>query len=263
LDDNGNLKGVAGVPPDYFNEDGQLWGMPVFRWEILKKQKYAWWVQRIRKNLELYDLLRLDHFRAFSAFWEVPEGEATAINGKWKASPGVDFFNTLKKEIGKLPFVAEDLGDIDEAVYSLRDKFKLSGMKVLQFAFGDNLPGSAYAPHNYTSDFFVYSGTHDNNTIKGWFEQDITPSIKKQLKKYTGIKVKKDNIHKIIIRLAFASVAKTVIIPLQDHLGLGAFARMNQPATTTGNWLWRLKPKHLTYVSGNRLRAWTKLYRRY
>ena len=263
LDKSGKLKGIAGVPPDYFNEGGQLWGMPVFRWEILKKQKYEWWIHRIRKNLEFYDLLRLDHFRAFSAFWEVPEGETTAIKGNWKPGPGVDFFNTLKKEIGELPFVAEDLGDIDEAVYSLRDKFKLPGMKVLQFAFGDNLPGSDYAPHNYTSDFFVYSGTHDNNTIKAWFKEDITPSIKKQIKEYTGIKIKKANIHKVIIRLAFASVAKTAIIPLQDHLGLGAFARMNQPATITGNWLWRLKPQQLTPTSGERLRTWTRLYRRH
>jgi len=262
IDNKGNVVGMGGVPPDYFNENGQLWGMPVFRWDVLKKQHYKWWLQRIGKNLEMYDLLRLDHFRAFSAYWEVPNGETTAIKGEWKAGPGIAFFNALIEEFGELPLVAEDLGDIDEAVYALRDKFKLPGMKVLQFAFGDDLSVSDYAPHNYTSNFFVYSGTHDNNTTKAWFKEDVTTAIKKQIKEYTGIKVRKNNIHEIIIRLAFSSVAKTAIVPLQDLLGLGKRARMNTPASLAGNWLWRLKTEQLSGSLLRQLKIWTKLYNR-
>src|SRR5690606_28242758 len=153
-----------------------------------------WWVQRIKKNLEMYDLLRLDHFRAFSAYWEVPSGEATAVNGKWKPGPGRDLFKVLIKEFGELPFVAEDLGDIDDDVYQLRDEFNLPGMKVLQFAFGDDLPVSENAPHNYTSNFFVYTGTHDNNTTKGWFLNETTPEMRRRLDDYVGYRVSRKKV---------------------------------------------------------------------
>lgn len=172
LDDKGNMVGIAGVPPDYFNEDGQLWGMPVFNWDTTKDRTYAWWLERIRANTALCDNIRLDHFRAFSSFWEVPAGEATAINGEWKAGPGEDFFRFLESELGVLPFIAEDLGEIDSNVEDLRDQFHLPGMKILQFAFGDSLPNSPYAPHNYAHNFIVYTGTHDNNTTRGWYRDE-------------------------------------------------------------------------------------------
>lgn len=262
LDEKGNMIGVCGVPPDYFTEDGQLWGMPVFRWKVLKEQGYAWWVQRIRKNMELYDLLRLDHFRAFSDYWEVPAGEETAKNGQWKPGPGAGFFQALQKELGELPFVAEDLGDINDAVYELRDEFMLPGMKVLQFAFGDEMPRSIYIPHNYTPLYLAYTGTHDNNTTRGWYRQDAGKADRKRLALYIGKAVSEKDVHLEMGRLAYASVAQTAILPIQDVLGLDETARMNTPASTESNWLWRLQPGQLTPAAEEQLREWTKLYNR-
>lgn len=260
LDRQGDITGIAGVPPDYFNADGQLWGMPVFRWDVLKEQGYNWWVKRIRKNMELYDLIRLDHFRAFAAYWEVPAGEKTAKNGKWKTGPGLDFFKCLQKALGNLPFVAEDLGDIDDAVYRLRDEFNFPGMKVIQFAFGDQLSQSLYAPHNFTANYFVYPGTHDNNTTRGWFRQDASKSIRKQLDSYFGQKVTDKNVHRLFVRMALASTAKTAIITMQDFLGLDENARMNTPATVTNNWTWQMKSNQLT---ADQERQWRNLIRIY
>lgn len=262
LDENGNITGVAGVPPDYFNENGQLWGMPVFKWEVLRKQNYDWWIKRIRKNIELFDLLRFDHFRAFSAYWEVPAGEETAKNGSWKPGPGSDFFEVVQKQLGKLPFVAEDLGEIDQPVYDLRDAFGFPGMKVLQFAFGEDMPHSQSIPHGYTPNFFVYTGTHDNNTTRGWFRKDADKAIRKNVRKYIGQKVKGRNVHQVLSRMAYASVAKTVILPIQDVLGLDESARMNSPASTENNWLWRLQYGDLTVAEENWLRQWVLLYGR-
>lgn len=257
LDDSANMTGVAGVPPDYFNADGQLWGMPVFRWDVLKKQEYKWWIDRIRKNAELFDILRFDHFRAFSSYWEVPANEETARNGEWKPGPGNHFFETVERQLGKIPFVAEDLGDIDQPVYDLRDAFKLPGMKVLQFAFGDDMPQSLNIPHLYKENFFVYTGTHDNNTSVGWFENDADDISKDNLKEYLGRKVNGGNVHLELSRLAYSSVAQTVILPVQDIIGLDANARMNSPATTEGNWDWRLLPGELTGSHISMLRNWT------
>ncbi|MXV51490.1 malto-oligosyltrehalose synthase [Pedobacter sp. HMF7647] len=262
LDENGQMNAVAGVPPDYFNADGQLWNMPVFRWEVLKENKFEWWVRRIRKNLERYDLLRLDHFRAFSAFWEVPAGETTAKNGQWKSGPGASLFEILKQEFGGLPFVAEDLGDIDEAVYELRDKFDLPGMKVLQFAFGDDLPESSYAPHNFTSNYFVYPGTHDNNTVAGWYANELNSKGQKKIDDYSGQKINNRNVHEYLARLALSSVAKTAIISVQDLLGLNESARLNSPASVSGNWVWRLKPRQLNFYIERQLLTWIRLYNR-
>lgn len=262
LDEQGRMKGVAGVPPDYFNENGQLWGMPVFCWDKLKEQNYDWWIQRIKKNLELYDLLRLDHFRAFSAYWEVSADEKTAINGRWVNGPGEQFFKILKEQFGDLPFVAEDLGDINDAVYQLREEFGLPGMKVLQFAFGDNMPESTYTPHNFTPDYLVYTGTHDNNTTAGWYNEEAGKLIRKQIRQYTGLKVTKRNIHQILGRLAYSSVANTVILPVQDICGLDQNARMNTPASVEGNWLWRLRPGKLTASHEKRLKEWVRIYNR-
>ncbi|MGI4020909.1 MAG: malto-oligosyltrehalose synthase [Janthinobacterium lividum] len=262
LDKNSNMIGVAGVPPDYFNADGQLWGMPVFCWDALKASNYAWWVQRIRKNMELFDMLRLDHFRAFADYWEVPAAEKTAINGEWKTGPGSDFFKILEKEFVKLPFVAEDLGEITDAVYHLRDEFKLPGMKVLQFAFGDDMPGSIHIPHNYPQNSFAYTGTHDNNTITGWFTKDADKQSIKKLKQYVGTKVTEGNVHWILIKLAYASVAKTVIIPMQDVLGFDEKARMNTPASTEKNWSWRMQPGEVTLLLQKQLRKLIGFYYR-
>jgi malto-oligosyltrehalose synthase/4-alpha-glucanotransferase len=262
LNENGNMTQVAGVPPDYFAVDGQLWGMPVFRWDKLKEQNYDWWILRIRKNLEKFDLLRLDHFRAFSSYWAVPANEKTAINGKWEQGPGADLFDILIREFGRLPFVAEDLGDIDETVYTLRDKYELPGMRVLQFAFGRDIASSPHVPHNYTVNSLAYTGTHDNNTIKGWFSKEANKKVLKNIRIYTGLPVKEANVNQIFIRMAMASIAKIAIISMQDVLGLNEYSRMNIPAATEGNWLWRcaastLKPKHI-----KRLCKWTKMYNR-
>lgn len=262
LDKKGNMTGVAGVPPDYFNKNGQRWGMPVFRWDVLKQQKYQWWIQRLRKNMELFDLLRLDHFRAFADYWEVPANEKTAINGRWKPGPGAAFFKALQKEFKKLPFVAEDLGEINQAVYDLRDRFDLPGMRVLQFAFGDTMPESEYIPHHYIHNCLVYTGTHDNNTTRGWFRRDADKATVKRLADYSGMDVREGNVHEVMTQLAYASVANTVILPLQDVLGLDGSARMNTPASVKGNWLWSFKPGMVKASVEKMLRRLTKLYNR-
>jgi len=241
IDEEGKPLAVAGVPPDYFNENGQLWGMPVFNWDAMKENGYAWWKKRIKRNLELFDLIRFDHFRAFSAYWSVPAHLKTARDGEWKQGPGMDLFHALADEFGTLPFVAEDLGDIDEPVHILRRKAGIPGMKVLQFAFGDNMPVAENIPHNFTYDTFVYTGTHDNNTTAGWYKKETSSADRKRLSAYIGHRVKKDNIHRVLTRLAYASVSQAVIIPLQDVLGLGEEAVMNVPGRSEGNWTWRMK----------------------
>ena len=263
IDKKGKMEKIAGVPPDYFNKNGQLWGMPVFKWDVLEKSNYDWWLRRIRKNMELFDLLRLDHFRAFAGYWEVPANEKTAIRGKWKSGPGITFFQFLKEKLGTLPFVAEDLGDINEAVHTLRKHFNLPGMKVLQFAFGDSMPQSDYIPHNYRDDFFVYTGTHDNNTTRGWFRQNASKKEKEHVSKYVGRTVSEKNIHLELSRLAYSSVAKTVILPIQDVLGLNEKGRINTPATTENNWSWRLHENDLTLQAADQLSEWSTLFNRH
>ncbi len=240
LDEDKNMKGIAGVPPDYFNENGQLWNMPVFDWGKMKKNNYTWWMLRLKKNLVLYDLIRLDHFRGFSAYWEVPAGEETAINGKWIKGPSDDFFKAVALEFTQMPFIAEDLGEIDQPVYDLRDEFDLPGMQVLQFAFYDDMNKSIHTPHNYKRNSVVYTGTHDNNTVKGWYKKE-SRNTKKRLKQYTRRKISKKNIHQVMIETAYASVARLAVIPMQDILGMGEEAIMNRPSINDGNWKWKLK----------------------
>jgi 4-alpha-glucanotransferase len=193
----------------------------------------------------------------------VPAGEKTAINGKWQPGPGHDFFKVLQEQLGKLPFVAEDLGEITEDVYQLRDAFKLPGMKVLQFAISDDIGKSMYSPHNYSnSNFIAYTGTHDNNTTRGWFQTDLKRNNLKELSNYTGIPVKESTIHEVVIRMAYGSIAKIVIVPLQDVLGMDAKSRMNTPGSTTSNWLWRLLPGQITAATEEQLRTWIRLYNR-
>jgi 4-alpha-glucanotransferase len=259
---SGNLVAVAGTPPDLFSKDGQLWNMPVYNWKVLERSGYRWWINRIRRNAELFHMLRLDHFRGFAAYWEVSANKKSARKGSWKKGPGAKFFKAVKAGIPDFPLVAEDLGEITEDVIRLRDKFGLPGMKVLQFAFGDNMSDSEHIPHNYSRNFFVFTGTHDNNTSRGWFSEDLDQKTRKRLQEYCGFKLKHDNVAKAMIRLAYASVASTVIIPMQDILNLDSSARMNKPGATENNWNWRLDPQLLKPEIELQLKKWASLYRR-
>ncbi|AMM52322.1 malto-oligosyltrehalose synthase [Rufibacter sp. DG15C] len=261
VDDAGQMTGVAGVPPDSFSEDGQLWGMPVFKWDVLKAQNYDWWIGRLRKNMELYDLVRLDHFRAFADYWEVPAGEQTAKNGVWQPGPGADFFTVVEKELGSLPFIAEDLGEINDSVLKLRDDFNLPGMKILQFAWGEDMPQNDYMPHNYARNFIAYTGTHDNNTTLGWYRQEGS-EFHQQIEHYVGRELSEEDIYWVMARLAYASVAKTAILPMQDVLGIDEQGRMNTPGQAHGNWGWRLMPGQINKQTQNQLKEWTWLYNR-
>jgi malto-oligosyltrehalose synthase/4-alpha-glucanotransferase len=262
LDENGNRTGMAGVPPDAFSADGQLWGMPVFKWDVLKERNYDWWIERLRKNIELFDIVRLDHFRAFDEYWQVPAGETTAKNGQWKQCPGKDFFETVQKELGELPFIAEDLGEITPSVYQLRDAFRLPGMKVLQFAFGEDMPHSPHISHHHEQNFIVYTGTHDNNTTVGWYKTEADEEMKKRMNHYLGKSFNENEVHRELGRLAYASVGKIVILPMQDVLGLDEGSRMNKPSSGENNWNWRLVPGQLSADAEDQLKEWAYLYDR-
>jgi len=253
---------VAGVPPDYFSETGQLWGNPVYSWDVLRERGYEWWVQRIKHNLKLYDFVRVDHFRGFVAYWEVLATEKNSINGNWIEAPAMDFFGHLTKELPGLPIIAEDLGTITPDVKEVMQHFDFPGMKVLLFAFSEDFPTNPYIPHNLVKNCVLYTGTHDNNTIKGWFQKEATPEIKKRLFDYVGREVMVDEIHWELIRLAMMSVAGMVIFPMQDILGLGEESRMNRPATNKGNWEWQLLPEHLESSLAERLKKMTEIYGR-
>ncbi len=240
LDKDRKMAYLAGVPPDDFSATGQLWGMPVFDWQAMAQEEYGWWLRRIGRNLQLYDRLRLDHFRGFSAYWQVPAGEKTAVAGTWIDGPGAAFFAAVQKHYPEMPFIAEDLGDIDDAVYHLRDQFELPGMEVLQFAFKDDPGRTIHAPHNHGINSVVYTGTHDNNTVKGWFENELDQAAKDRLQLYGGKAPSAGNCANILCRLAWSSPARLAIVPMQDLLGLGQEAQMNRPASTQNNWTWRL-----------------------
>jgi 4-alpha-glucanotransferase len=242
LDENSRPLVVAGVPPDYFSETGQLWGNPLYNWERMKETQFDWWIKRVTHNLMLYDWVRIDHFRGLVGYWEIPAKEKTAIKGRWVEAPALDFFNTLKKRFHTLPIIAEDLGTITPDVKEIMHRFAIAGMKVLLFAFGEDNPDHPYLPHTYEKNCIVYTGTHDNNTVKGWFRKEARPEDKQRLFRYIGQTVTEDDIHWEFIKLGAMSVANTFIVPLQDVLGLGEGARMNRPATKQGNWRWRLRP---------------------
>jgi 4-alpha-glucanotransferase len=250
---------MAGVPPDYFSATGQLWGNPVYNWEKLKKQGFKWWIQRFEAMLDYVDIIRIDHFRGFESYWAIPQGEETAIKGEWLPGPGAELFAEINHQLGKLPVLAEDLGIITPEVEALRDQFEFPGMKVLQFAFGSD-PGNPFLPFNYTRNSVVYTGTHDNDTSLGWFNQ-ANDYEKQNLLLYLG-GISADGIHWDLIRLALSSIANQVIIPLQDVLGLGTEARMNYPSTATGNWDWRYQKTALTEELGDRLKNLNRLYGR-
>lgn len=234
---------VAGVPPDYFSETGQLWGNPVYNWEYLNATGFAWWKERLRGNLSLYDVVRIDHFRGFAAYWGVPFGDLTAVNGQWYPCPGVELFDALFQEFGHLPIIAEDLGVITDDVEYLRDHFEFPGMKILQFAF-DSDEKNNYLPHTYEKHCVVYTGTHDNNTVRGWYE-DTHDENRQTIENYLG-GYPAEGISAALIRMAHASVADLSIVPLQDILGLDSQSRMNTPGTTDGNWQWRFRKEVLT-----------------
>ncbi|MGC9341888.1 MAG: malto-oligosyltrehalose synthase, partial [Bacteroidales bacterium] len=263
LNEDMTMLSVAGVPPDYFNENGQLWGMPLFDWKEMQNEGFFWWLKRIEKNLEWFDLLRLDHFRGFSAYWEVPSESLTAKNGKWVKGPGEDLFNAIRKKFSDMPFVAEDLGQIDKAVYDLRDQFELPGMRIVQFGFGGNMPFLQHNPANYTYNSIVYTGTHDNNTLKGWFKKEADNKCLKRFENYTGNKLTNNNCHQEMIRIAYSSVAKIAIIPMQDWLGLNETARMNFPSTTEGNWKWKLSEGQAGKKLQKEIRKMVKTFGRY
>jgi 4-alpha-glucanotransferase len=262
LDKNRKPTKISGVPPDYFSETGQLWGTPVYDWDKLKENGFDWWVARIGQNLKLYDIVRLDHFRAFSAFWEVPAGEETAINGKWITCPGEEFFQVIRKKFPEMPFIAEDLGLMDDSVYDLLKAFDFPGMKVLQFAFDENIGENAYILHNHTPNSIVFTGTHDNNTSVGWFNS-LEPVEIERLSNYVGQKVNKANVHQILHRLALMSVSALAIVPMQDILGLDEKAIMNRPGTDNGNWTWRMRPKQFPRKKAKTLKALNLLFGRW
>ena len=253
---------VAGVPPDYFSETGQLWGNPVYKWDVLRERRYDWWIQRIKHNLKLFNMVRIDHFRGLVAYWEIPSGEKTAINGKWVEAPAEDFFKVLIEQFPDSPIVAEDLGVITPDVKEIMDRFGFPGMRVLLFAFGDDLATNPYVPHNHVKNCVLYTGTHDNNTIRGWFENEIAPEVKNKLFKYLGHEVSAQDVHWELIRLAMMSVANMVIFPMQDILGLGEEHRMNRPSTARGNWEWQLLPEQITLSLAQRLLEMTEIYGR-
>lgn len=259
LDDEGYPTVVAGVPPDYFSATGQLWGNPLYDWEAHRKSRYEWWIRRIRHQLTLTDFLRVDHFRGFEAYWAVPYGEETAINGQWKKGPGADFFDhVLKAFDGSLPIIAEDLGVITPAVEALRDNYNLPGMRILQFAF-DDIRDNDYLPYNYIENCVCYTGTHDNDTTQGWYRK-ASPESQDKVRRY--LSCDGNNIHWDFIRLAMGSVARYVLFPLQDVFGLDSSCRMNTPGTGQGNWSWRYRQEQLNSGTAAYLKELSELFGR-
>ena len=250
---------VAGVPPDYFSATGQLWGNPLYNWEKLKETNYSWWVERVRANLSTCDIIRIDHFRGFEAYWAVPYGDDTAINGQWEPGPGIDLFNAIKSQLGELPIIAEDLGLMTQGVIDLREATSFPGMKILGFAF-DSGEENDYLPHTYTKNCVVYTGTHDNDTLVGWF-QKAKEEDRQFARDYLNSR-SDDEIHWDAIRGAWSSVACMAISPVQDFLGLGSEARINTPGVASGNWQWRLKQGVLTNELAERIAKLTKIYSR-
>ena len=259
LDDDQRPTVVAGVPPDYFSDTGQLWGNPLYDWDCMARDGYSWWVQRLRHALAMVDIVRLDHFRGFASYWEVPADEDTAVNGRWMPGPGHALFDAVAAELGSLPLVAEDLGEITPDVVALRKELGVPGMAILQFGFSPT-PRSTFIPYALERDLVVYTGTHDNNTTLGWYSDDATEEEKDLVRRYTASSGREINWE--LIRLAMASVADTAIVPHQDLAGLGAESRMNTPSVGEGNWSFRLTPRMLDEGIQGRLRDLIDVYGR-
>lgn len=253
-------KRVAGVPPDYFSATGQLWGNPLYDWKAMKKEGYSWWLRRIEKAASLYDIVRIDHFRAFDTYWAIPAGEKTAVNGKWEQGPGMDLWNTVRDKLGPAPIIAEDLGDIFDSVKELLKASGFPGMRVLQFGFNPNSEDNDHLPHRYPRNSVCYTGTHDNSTVIGWYKSADSASramCRKYLKPLLF-----EKINRTMIRELYKSEAGLAIVPMQDIIGLDDKARMNIPSTLGGNWKWRAEKKHFTEKSAAFMKDLARTYYR-
>jgi len=263
LDEKKRPYAVAGVPPDYFSSTGQLWGNPVYRWDVLKGSRYDWWLKRFSSTFRKYDIVRIDHFRGLVQYWEVPSTEPNAVKGSWQDVPTYDFFDRIKWDFPHFPVIAEDLGVITDDVKDAKRHYGLPGMKILMFAFGEDDPSNPYLPHNYERNCIVYTGTHDNNTLQGWMKHEAPETDKARLFRYLGEEGDEGpGLNWKVIRIAMMSVADTVIVPVQDVLSLGSKARMNQPSKASGNWKWRLKPGQLKTSYAKKLKDIVMTYGR-
>ncbi|HZE79365.1 MAG TPA: 4-alpha-glucanotransferase [Candidatus Polarisedimenticolia bacterium] len=273
LDEKGNPLKVSGVPPDYFSATGQLWGNPLYRWDVMRATSYRWWIERLRASLKMFDMVRLDHFRGFEAYWEIPAGEPTAMHGKWVKGPGGELFQVLTDALGPLPIVAENLGVITPEVEAIRKRFDYPGMAILQFAFSTDPQAPTFRPHNYEQQLVAYTGGHDNDTMFGWWHSGVAQSTRTQadVKKeyaeaqnYFGFSANEFDreVNWIFIREVMKSVANTVLFPMQDVLGLGSEARMNTPGTLGGNWTWRLGANSLREADQSRLKLLAEIFER-
>ena len=270
LDENGNPKVVAGVPPDYFSATGQLWGNPIYRWPAHAASGYAWWIARFRRGLNVLDMIRLDHFRGFEAYYEIPAGDSTAVRGKWVKGPGAPLFTALEGALGNLPIAAENLGVITPEVEALREKFGFPGMAILQFAFGHDPQAPQFKPHNYPHHLVAYTGTHDNDTVVGWWNSKAGAGSVRSLadvEKETAyarryLSTDGTDINWVMIRALMSSVADTALFPMQDVLGVGSEGRMNLPGSSSGNWRWRFRAESLTPAVSERLRELAETYER-
>lgn len=265
LNPDGTPKFSAGVPPDAFSNTGQLWGTPVYDWERMRNEGFGWWIERVRANLRMFDIVRIDHFIGFMRAWEVPGEDDTAVNGKWIDVPGQDLFTTLQYALGELPLIAEDLGEVTPEVEKLRDSFHLPGMRILQFAFGGGA-GNIHLPHNFIQNTIAYTGTHDNDTVVGWYKERKKANRKHKDQTLAHcnayLRTNGKEIHWAFIRETLASVSDIAIIPMQDLLGLDNGARMNLPASTDGNWAWRVRDDGISDELGSRLREMCEFYGR-
>ncbi len=270
LDENGEPEYVAGVPPDYFSATGQLWGNPIYRWDVMAKRGFGWWMERFQATLGLVDMLRLDHFRGFEAYWQVPAGESTAMNGEWVKGPGAHLFDVVEAALGSLPIVAENLGVITPEVEAIRQRFGYPGMSILQFAFGNDPQGPDFRPHNYPRERVAYTGTHDNDTTVGWWnstgatDSTRTEEDVRKEREFTRDYLATDgtDINWVFIRTVLASVADIALYPMQDVLGLGTEARMNLPGRPNNNWRWRCRREALTPERAAKLSRLAGLYDR-
>ena len=267
--DQFDFTAVAGVPPDYFSATGQLWGNPLYRWDKMMADGYRWWIERMRASLSMFDLIRIDHFRGFEAYWAVPAGQKTAEHGEWIKGPGAGLFRALQDALGPLPVVAENLGVITPEVEALRNEFGFPGMAILQFAFGKDDQARSFKPHNYIRNLVAYSGTHDNDTVLGWWKSEGGDSTrtaediaKEKALARAYLNTDGSEINWTLIRALMSSVAETVLFPAQDIIGLGSEARMNTPAVPSGNWRWRMRPGALTPAIAQRLRQMSEMFER-
>ena len=260
MDERLNPRRVAGVPPDYFSETGQLWGNPLYDWDVMKKEKFSWWISRIRKAAQLYDVVRVDHFRAFDTYWAVPYGETTAINGKWEQGPGMDLWNEVKNQLGEINIIAEDLGDIFDSVKELLKASGFPGMRVLQFGFNPESNDNDHLPHRYPPNCVAYTGTHDNSTVMGWYKAADAKS-RAMCRRYLK-PMPFEKLNKAFIRELYKSSVGLAIVPMQDVIGLDDRARMNIPSTLGGNWKWRAQKKQITSGYAAMMKVFAETYYR-